>query len=191
MTNTVTRVAPVVIGILNNMLRAMELPRISATEVETEASTAKESIALDTTGFIYIVAASERQRPVAIPRCATLCCRTISIIVDNVTIHNREYPYPEPVAIFAAQFPGSMNPTVTSRPGPIYLKISRAPNAGIWSFLLRSLKNPKELNKYLIFNILDIFRSHIEVPAVMIYAITNIINENEKYYRLHFVVNIL
>jgi hypothetical protein len=110
---------------------------------------------------MYIVAASERQSPVAIPKCATLCCRTISITVDNVTIHRRVYPYPEPVAIFAAQFPGSMNPIVTRRPGPIYLKISRPPNEGVWSFLFRSLKILVELNIFLIFSISEINKSHL------------------------------
>lgn len=32
--------------------------------------------------------------------------------------------------MFAAQLPGSMNPTVTMKPGPIYLSISKAPSFG-------------------------------------------------------------
>ena len=44
------------------------------------------------------------------------------MIVDNVTIHNNVYPYPEPAAILLAQLPGSIKPTVTNKPGPIYLK---------------------------------------------------------------------
>jgi hypothetical protein len=138
------------------MFKAIAPPRISASEVETEARTANESTDFEAQGFKYIVAASDRHNPVAIPRCATLCCNTISIIVDSVTTHNSVYPNSDPVAIFAAQFPGSMNPTVTSNPGPMYLKISIAPKDGLWSFLFRSLKKPKELKIFLILNISDI-----------------------------------
>jgi hypothetical protein len=67
------------------------------------------------------------------------------------------YPNSDPVAMFAAQLPGSIKPTVTSNPGPIYLKISSAPKTGLWSFLFRSLINPKELNRFLRFNMLEIF----------------------------------
>lgn len=42
-------------------------------------------------------------------------------MVDNVTIHKREYPKPDPAAMLAAQFPGSINPTVMRIPGPKYL----------------------------------------------------------------------
>ena len=34
------------------------------------------------------VVASARQAPVAMPKCAALCCSTMSIIVDSVTIHS-------------------------------------------------------------------------------------------------------
>jgi hypothetical protein len=46
--------------------------------------------------------------------------------VDKVTTQRREYPNWDPAATLAAQFPGSINPTVTTKPGPIYLKSSKA-----------------------------------------------------------------
>ena len=49
-----------------------------------------------------------------------------------VTTHSNEYPKDEPAAKFVAQFPGSINPTVTSNPGPIYLSKSRAPDRVLW-----------------------------------------------------------
>lgn len=63
-------------------------------------------------------------------------------MVESEITQRRVYPNSDPVAILAAQLPGSINPTVTNRPGPIYLKISRAPYEGVWSFLFKSLKNP-------------------------------------------------
>jgi hypothetical protein len=36
--------------------------------------------------------------------------------------------------------PGSINPTVTRRPGPIYFKILRAPKVGLWLLLSMFLK---------------------------------------------------
>ncbi|GEM_PF-5817387 len=36
----------------------------------------------------------------------------------------------EPAATFVAQFPGSMNPTVTRNPGPMNLRISSPPSFG-------------------------------------------------------------
>ena len=62
----------------------------------------------------------------------------ISIIVDKVTTHNKAYPNSEPAAKFEAQFPGSIKPTVTNKPGPIYLKKSRPPKYRLWSVLLSS-----------------------------------------------------
>ena len=55
----------------------------------------------------------------------------ISITVESVTIHSSVYPYCAPAARFEAQLPGSMNPTVTSSPGPMYLKISNPPIRGL------------------------------------------------------------
>ena len=72
--------------------------------------------------LIYKLVASDKHFPVTIPRCAALCCKIMSMIVDNVTIHNNVYPYPEPAAILLAQLPGSIKPTVTSKPGPTYLR---------------------------------------------------------------------
>ena len=72
--------------------------------------------------LIYRLVASDKHFPVTIPRCAALCCKIMSMIVDNVTIHNNVYPYPEPAAILLAQLPGSLKPTVTSKPGPTYLR---------------------------------------------------------------------
>ena len=51
----------------------------------------------------------------------------MSIIVDNVTTHKRAYPNSDPAAKLEAQLPGSINPTVTNKPGPIYLKKSTPP----------------------------------------------------------------
>jgi hypothetical protein len=42
-----------------------------------------------------------------------------------VTTQRRLYPNSEPEAILAAQLPGSIKPTVTSRPGPIYFNRCR------------------------------------------------------------------
>src|SRR5512133_1571716 len=45
-TKMVTSIAPALIGILNNMFSAMAPPRISARDVETDASIAEESKSL-------------------------------------------------------------------------------------------------------------------------------------------------
>ena len=68
----------------------MAPPRISAREVEIDASTAVPRIGRDTHLGVYLVAASERQSPVTIPKWATLCWRTISMIVDKVTTQSKE-----------------------------------------------------------------------------------------------------
>ena len=60
-------------GIRNNIFKAMAPPSISASEVAIEARIAKERKYFDIFGPAYIVVASERHRPVAIPRWATLC----------------------------------------------------------------------------------------------------------------------
>jgi hypothetical protein len=51
----------------------------------------------------------------------------MSMMVERVTTHNKAYPNSEPAAKFDAQFPGSIKPTVTNKPGPIYLKKSKPP----------------------------------------------------------------
>jgi hypothetical protein len=60
--------APILIGILNNILRAMAAPNISAIAVPIAASTAVPVIILPIVGFIYLFIASEIQRPVTIPK---------------------------------------------------------------------------------------------------------------------------
>ena len=130
-TNTSTSSAPMRTGTPNSICNAIAPPRISASEVEIDASTAEPSKGRDHAGLRYADAASDRQRPVAMPRCATLCCNTISITVESVTIHSSVYPYCAPAARLEAQLPGSMNPTVTSSPGPMYLKISNPPIRGL------------------------------------------------------------
>lgn len=72
-TKTVVNIAPHMMGISNSISKAMAPPRISASEVEMEASTAVPNIGRDTHLGVYLVAASERQSPVTIPRWATLC----------------------------------------------------------------------------------------------------------------------
>jgi hypothetical protein len=67
----------------------MAAPRISARAVETAASPALPSTSFEAAGRMYLVAASERHRPVAMPRWATLCWRMTSMTVDRVTIHRR------------------------------------------------------------------------------------------------------
>jgi hypothetical protein len=71
-----------------SILTAMEAPRISASDVETEASTAVTRALRETHLGRWSVAASERQKPVVMPRCATLCWRMTSMTVDRVTIHS-------------------------------------------------------------------------------------------------------
>ena len=67
-TKSVVSTAPHIIGISNNIYNAMAPPRISAKEVEMEASTAVPSIGRDTHLGVYLVAASERQSPVTNPQ---------------------------------------------------------------------------------------------------------------------------
>src|SRR5690606_14360070 len=102
-----------------------------------EASMAVPKFVREAHGFVYLVAASDKHSPVAIPRWATLCCKIMSMMVDKVTIHNRVNPNSEPAAMLAAQLPGSIKPTVTSRPGPMYFSIFKAPNVGRCSLLSR------------------------------------------------------
>jgi hypothetical protein len=117
-------------GRRKSIFNPMAVPRISARAVETDAPTALPRIILLFQGLKNFVAASDRQRPVTIPRWAALCWRIISIKVERVTTHRRLYPYWEPAATFAAQFPGSMNPTVTRNPGPRYRNSSKREDFG-------------------------------------------------------------
>ena len=60
--------------------------------------------------------------------------------VESVTTHNNSYPNSEPAAKFEAQFPGSIKPTVTSNPGPIYRNTSNPPKYLLCSLFLRSFQ---------------------------------------------------
>lgn len=128
-------------GIPNNICRAMAPPNISASDVETEASTALPKMGRDSQRGAYFSAASLKHSPVTMPKCATLCWSTISITVERVTTHNRVYPNSDPAAKLEAQLPGSIKPTVTNKPGPIYLKKSNPPKYRWWSFRFNSLSN--------------------------------------------------
>ena len=54
-TKIVTSIAPIFIGILKSIFKAIEPPRISAREVETEARTAKDSTDFETQGLRYML----------------------------------------------------------------------------------------------------------------------------------------
>ena len=89
-TNTVVKIEPHMMGMSNSICKAMAPPNISASEVEMEANTAVPNMGRDTQEGVYLVAASDKHKPVTMPRCATLCCNTISMIVDKVTTHSNE-----------------------------------------------------------------------------------------------------
>ena len=89
-TKTVVSTEPHIMGMSSNICSAMAPPNISAREVDMEASTAVPNIGRDTHLGVYCVAASDRHSPVTMPRCATLCCRIISMTVESVTTHSRE-----------------------------------------------------------------------------------------------------
>ena len=89
-TKTVVSTEPHIMGMSSNICSAMAPPNISAREVDMEASTAVPNIGRDTHLGVYCVAASDRHSPVTIPRCATLCCRIISMTVESVTTHSSE-----------------------------------------------------------------------------------------------------
>ena len=76
-------------GIPNSICKAIAPPKISAKDVEMEAKTAVANMGFETQAGVYFVAASDRQRPVTIPKWATLCCKIMSIMVDKVTTHKR------------------------------------------------------------------------------------------------------
>ena len=85
----VTITAPALIGIPNNIRRAMAPPSISAREVDMLASMADPRIGRLSTRGMYLLVASERQRPVTMPRWATLCWIMISMTDEKVTTHRR------------------------------------------------------------------------------------------------------
>ena len=87
-TKSVVRMAPHTMGTPKSICKAMAPPRISASEVEMEASTADAKTGRDTHLGVYCVAASLKQRPVTMPKCATLCWRMMSMMVERVTTHS-------------------------------------------------------------------------------------------------------
>ena len=89
-TKTVVSTEPHIMGMSSSICSAMAPPNISAREVDMEASTAVPNIGRDTHLGVYCVAASDRHSPVTMPRCATLCCRIISMTVESVTTHSGE-----------------------------------------------------------------------------------------------------
>ncbi len=159
-TAQVTRIAPVGILIPKSICKATAPPRISAREVEILARTALTMIGRPSHFGVYFTAASLRQSPVTIPRCATLCCNTISIMVDKVTTQSKAYPYSEPAARLLAQLPGSIKPTVTNNPGPIYLNISNPPKTCGCFLFLSSLMIFMETNLH---NLQEICKSMFQV----------------------------
>jgi len=79
---------PAASGRPNSIRNAMAPPKSSARAVDTEAATAVPRAAIATGRGRCFMVASDRHSPVTMPRWAALCCRTISITVDRVTIHN-------------------------------------------------------------------------------------------------------
>ena len=71
--NTAVKILPIVIGILNSKFRAIAPPKISARAVAIEAIIAEASTGREIHCGRNYVAASDKQRPVTIPRCAALC----------------------------------------------------------------------------------------------------------------------
>ena len=67
-TKNAVRREPQIIGISNNISKAMAPPKISAREVEIDANTAVPKIGRDTHFGVYFVAASLNQSPVTIPK---------------------------------------------------------------------------------------------------------------------------
>ena len=83
-----TMTQPARTGSPKSIWSAIAPPRTSAMAVATVARYALASTARPTGRGRWRVVASARQAPVAMPRCAALCCKTISIIVDSVTTHS-------------------------------------------------------------------------------------------------------
>ena len=88
-TATVVSTEPVGILIPNNICKAIAPPSISASDVDILARIALIIIGRPTHFGAYFTAASLKHKPVTIPKCATLCCNAINIIVDKVTTHNK------------------------------------------------------------------------------------------------------
>ena len=81
---------PSQMGRPKSMFRAMAAPSSSARAVATAAIMAEPKSVREAEGRMCCTAASDRHRPVAMPRCAALCWSTMSISVASVTIHRSE-----------------------------------------------------------------------------------------------------
>ena len=77
--------APTISGRPVSMLRPMAAPSSSARAVATQAIMALPSIMTRSQGLKNFEAASERHRPVTIPRWAALCWTMIRMTVERVT----------------------------------------------------------------------------------------------------------
>ena len=67
-TKIVINTAPILIGISNNISRAIAPPNISASEVDTDAITALPNTGREIHLGVYLLAASLKHNPVTIPR---------------------------------------------------------------------------------------------------------------------------
>ena len=67
-TKTVVNTAPHIIGISKSISKAIAPPNISAREVDMDANTAVPKIGRETHFGVYFVAASDKHKPVTIPK---------------------------------------------------------------------------------------------------------------------------
>ena len=67
-TKTVVNMAPHIMGISKSISRAIAPPSISAREVDMDANTAVPRIGRETHLGVYFVAASDKHKPVTIPK---------------------------------------------------------------------------------------------------------------------------
>lgn len=88
-TKIVTNTAPTFMGTWKSIFNAIAPPSISAKDVDIDAAIADHRTTLDPVRGKYLLAASDKQSPVTMPKCATLCCNNISITVDSDTTHNK------------------------------------------------------------------------------------------------------
>ena len=65
---TVTNIQPALLGMLKIIFKAIAPPKISASDVDIDASIAEEIRIFEYHGLMCMVAASERHNPVAIPK---------------------------------------------------------------------------------------------------------------------------
>ena len=85
---SVAMAAPTMRGRPKSICSAMAAPNISANEVDTDAPMALHSTGRLTHRGRWRVVASLKHCPVTMPKCATLCCNTMSMMVDSVTTHS-------------------------------------------------------------------------------------------------------